>query len=1359
MKLLSPSVSTKHPTSEESLHPKSFQSWRWVFLAAILLAAVTISTFYFSSAQAQANKGAITGLTLTSDAPGTLTVSWDTASPTPTDYRVDWAKSTEDYTSWKVNNGHVYAAETATTTTITDLGHDTEYKIRMRARYYKGEHMGKSWGGPWAEATITVAGEPAETPTPEPSPEPTPAPGTIDTLAATDDDAGQLVLTWDPPAAPNAAPTDYHVNWAKSTEDYPADTAEAGNAHPTTTTHTLAGLEYGTDYNIHARARYTDGENAASPWNGPWTEITARVKLPLPMAINMTGAAVSPTSQVFLFWSDPSNDSITGYQILRGPKADSLVVIEDDTGSTSTSYTDETPPAGQTHTYAVKARNPTGLSPLSDTLTATVPAAKKKEVLIVARHESNDDTLVSNLGQTVASATAIVGPLGGSHHEIAMSFTTGTNALGYHPTSIQLYVNKQAGSGTLTPQVSIRGDNAGLPGETALYDLNTSSAITEDFQLITFTTPDEVTLQPNTLYWLHVNTNALGRAGVQQTTSDDEDTESNADWIIGDAKVTRTDGATWTTDAASNSLRMKILGHVAPPPEPDETLVSNLGQTVASATAIVGPSGGSHHEVAMSFTTGTSPFGYHPTSIQLYVNKQAGSGTLTPQFSIRGNNAGVPGETALYDLNTSSAITEDFQLITFTTPDEVTLQPNTLYWLHVNTNALGRAGVQQTTSDDEDTESNADWIIGDAKVTRTDGATWTTDAASNSLRMKILGHVAPPPEPDETLVSNLGQTVSSVTGTVGPYSGNHYEAAMPFTTGNNALGYHLTSMQLYMDQLIPGGDTPTVQVSIRGDNAGLPGDTALYTLTTSSAITSSYQLLTFTTTDEFILQPNTIYWLYANANGGTAEVQQTASDDEDTESQADWRIGDHRVSRIDGGAWVTSTDSLSLKMKILGRVITPTLVSNLGQTAVSGDAYAGFVSGNHHETAMPFTTGSNAFGYQPTSIQLYLSRLSGSPLVYITIREDNAGLPGETTLARLNMSTAITADANIPQLITFTTSGEVTLQPDILYWLHVNANTSVAPAGVRQTASDDEDTHSYPSWRIGDHRVSRIDGGAWVPSTDSLSLQMRILGHIILPKIVDLPADITTTARLAVNESVTGQHEHGRDVDWFAFAAEADTNYQFTANQGQKFATLNVLRIFQDDGTELRNSLIAKKDNAYHGVDRLNNIAFRTDTAGTYYVSIEGWHGGGSNVPYTITMFDDDYSDDITTTGVVDVGESFQNYVMRTGANPESSRTDDVDWIRVALKADVTYEIVYDVACLHQGRIEGIYGPDGTLLPDTTLDWPRKTKGWCTDLTTEFTPSSDDDYYIAVSAQGSHFPIGSVNPFQGVQGTLTITAK
>ena len=41
----------------------------------------------FGTLQAQGNNGAITGLTLTSNAPETLTVPWDAASPTPTDYQ------------------------------------------------------------------------------------------------------------------------------------------------------------------------------------------------------------------------------------------------------------------------------------------------------------------------------------------------------------------------------------------------------------------------------------------------------------------------------------------------------------------------------------------------------------------------------------------------------------------------------------------------------------------------------------------------------------------------------------------------------------------------------------------------------------------------------------------------------------------------------------------------------------------------------------------------------------------------------------------------------------------------------------------------------------------------------------------------------------------------------------------------------------------------------------------------------------------------------------------------------------------------------------------------------------------------
>ena len=482
------------------------------------------------------------------------------------------------------------------------------------------------------------------------------------------------------------------------------------------------------------------------------------------MAINMTGAAVSPASQVFLFWSDPSNDSITGYQILRGPKADSLVVIENNTGSSSTSYTDTAPPAGQTHTYAVKARNASGLSPLSNTLTATVPTAKEEEVLIVARHESVSDTLVSNLGQT-ATEGAFAGTLSGTHYQIATSFTTGTNALGYHPTSVQLSMNHLVGSTLPTPQVSIREDNAGLPGETALYTLTTSTELTNAWNLITFTTSGEVTLQPDTLYWLHVDA-TRGTAGVRQTASDDEDTESQTDWLIGDDRVYRINGGAWATATANNSLRMKILGHVAIPP-PD-TLVSNLGQT-ATEGAFAGTLSGTHYQIATSFTTGTNALGYHPTSVQLSMNHLVGSTLPTPQVSIREDNAGLPGETALYTLTTSTELTNAWNLITFTTSGEVTLQPDTLYWLHVDA-TRGTAGVRQTASDDEDTESQTDWLIGDDRVYRINGGAWATATANNSLRMKILGHVAIPP-PD-TLVSNLGQTATEGA-FAGTLSGTH----------------------------------------------------------------------------------------------------------------------------------------------------------------------------------------------------------------------------------------------------------------------------------------------------------------------------------------------------------------------------------------------------------------------------------------------------------------------------------------------------------------------------------------------------------------------------------------------------------
>ena len=81
---------------------------------AVLVGVITTLALSSFTAEAQGNPGAVANLQLTSTTAGTLTVSWDAASPTPTDYRIDWAKSGEDYKSWKVDEGHKYPDPSAT---------------------------------------------------------------------------------------------------------------------------------------------------------------------------------------------------------------------------------------------------------------------------------------------------------------------------------------------------------------------------------------------------------------------------------------------------------------------------------------------------------------------------------------------------------------------------------------------------------------------------------------------------------------------------------------------------------------------------------------------------------------------------------------------------------------------------------------------------------------------------------------------------------------------------------------------------------------------------------------------------------------------------------------------------------------------------------------------------------------------------------------------------------------------------------------------------------------------------------------------------------------------------------------------
>ena len=943
--------------------------------------------------QAQGNNGTITGLTLTSDTPGTLTVSWDTTSPVPTDHRVDWAKTGEDYQSWKVDDGHLYPAPTATTATIADLEHDTEYKIRLRTRYYRGEHEGKSWGGPWATDTITVAGEP----------------------------------------------------------DTPSNTVTRGSDPP---------------------------EPA------------------LPAAPSLINTAVSE-GQVLLSWFKPSDDSITGYQILRGPDASNLVVIKDDTGSSSTSYTDTAPPAGQTHTYGVKARNSAGLSP-AGTATATVPAA---EVLIVARHEDSGNTLVSNLGQTAAGdGGGIVGSSHGNLYEIATSFTTGNNPHGYHPTSVQLYMNKPVGGDTPTPRISIRGDNAGLPGETALYTLNTSTRITTSHQLITFTTSDGVALQPNTKYWLYINATG-GTATAQETASDDEDTESNVNWQIGDDRVFRENGGTWTTATAS-SLRMAIHGHAAP-----AFLVSNL-DSPGENLLFFRETDTDTSKLAQSFSAAdntdgtTAEFDFHGVTVLLELGVFLGSQLADSDIlaTVHRDNGGQPGD-LVHTLTAPATYTvlRDSGPITFSASPGSTLSSGITYWVKFeiatdSTFFTGPTSIYfEFATDNNEVQgptTNNRWTIGHDSLWSPETLAWTTEV--RSIKMSVLGT----PRYD-TLVSNIDQPFRGA-----EQIGLEDRVAQAFLTRPGPPGQQ---HRLYTVHINAASEFPTeATVDLHADDDGapgdhlasmiLPGDFAPGELTTADLITVA--------PPHTNLNPKTRYWIVISnePQNNVLRISLTESKAEDSTSLNGWTISDRRARKEPDQPW--SDVAYPIQIEVLGSApffrtdeLAPLLVSNLGQSTGT------LISADYDErTAQAFVAGPSrvGFDYRFQGIRVSASGVSTfnqfrMPQVRASLHRDGGGIPG----ARLHTLTMPDDFASTVEYEDYTLSAPpgTVLRGGARYWVVFEVLDHTLY--LEGTSSADEDPR-LDAWSIDNYSYIKRASGGWVRVARVTDVIPRIIKLAVL---------------------------------------------------------------------------------------------------------------------------------------------------------------------------------------------------------------------------------------------------------------------
>ena len=181
------------------------------------------------------------------------------------------------------------------------------------------------------------------------------------------------------------------------------------------------------------------------------------------------------------------------------------------------------------------------------------------------------------------------------------------------------------------------------------------------------------------------------------------------------------------------------------------------------------------------------------------------------------------------------------------------------------------------------------------------------------------------------LVSNLGQTFQTA-------SGYLIGGAQGFSTGTNAAGYTLTSVELRL----AAGQVPTVNLH-RGSPAGTK--VADFTGPSSAAGRADFVDYTFTPTTTVTLDRNTDYWVVATGSA-FGDLWAVAGPGEDATTTPGWSIRDRGQSyNPDPGSWQDHGADLANQISVTGTVT----VSDVG----GGGGGGGFGGGGSSRATAP----------------------------------------------------------------------------------------------------------------------------------------------------------------------------------------------------------------------------------------------------------------------------------------------------------------------------------------------------------------------------------------------------------------------
>ena len=447
-------------------------------------------------------------------------------------------------------------------------------------------------------------------------------------------------------------------------------------------------------------------------------------------------------------------------------------------------------------------------------------------------------------------------------------------------------------------------------------------------------------------------------------------------------------------------------------------------------------------------------------------------------------------------MTTTSAITARFRLITFTTTDDFTLQPDTKYWLYVTINDGEAVSIQQTQSDDENVESNTDWEIGDSSYRAVDGGAWTEQDGEN-IQMNISGHAAP-----AFLVSNL-DSPSTLTLFSRRTDADNAKFAQSFSAANNENGtpaefdFHGVTVQLESafstaSQLADSD----ILVTVHSDTGDQPGD-LVYTLTPTETYTVPVPSgpVTFLAPPGSTLSSGITYWLkfeIADASTFFTELARIdfefATDNNEVQGPTTynrWSIGDDSLWSPETLSWMD--DSQSIKMSVLGAPHYDTLVSNIDQTFLGTEP-----TGAGVKAAQSFRTPPGRLGQQSRLNAARFDASSQHPThAMIDLHADDNGAPGNH-LASMIMPGDFAQDNFVVAKLTATAPRNTNLNTGTRYWFVFSNEQEFNLLRISVAESKAQDSTSLNGWTIGDRRARKEPDQPW--STVAFPIQMELLG-------------------------------------------------------------------------------------------------------------------------------------------------------------------------------------------------------------------------------------------------------------------------